>query len=333
VQFYSIQSSDSAEERMPFEFITLELILQTVCKTLESRYEIYTQSLAPLLQLYTEAADSDMTNNSNTNSADSSSTAPIVFNPATGSTLMHLLQLKNGLTSFEVVLVETSSAMRDVLYSDEDMSSMYLTMKKLGQIQHTAQHAEVEVLLETYLRKVDELENEVKTNVKSISLTEEYIQIRLDTVRNAIMKLELLISIFTFSVAASALIAGVFGMNVKNHLESSPYGMWLIGGGLLAASAIIARKLLRLTARHKIDLFHVEPDEPKLKLPATNLTSKKFRSKAANSMYSTGLSKAYSGSTAALNKMNSMNSSSLSAERELEQWREQSKKEYARKPQ
>jgi hypothetical protein len=65
------------------------------------------ESLSPLLQ-------DSVTNNSNE-----------------GTTLMHLLQLKNGLTSFEVVLKETGMAIKDLLEADEDMAEMYLTLKKV----------------------------------------------------------------------------------------------------------------------------------------------------------------------------------------------------------
>ena len=237
------------EPRMPFEFIALELILMTVTRTLESRFEVYNSSLSPLLS--------------------SSSTT---LNE--GSTLMHLLQLKNGLTSFEVVLGETGWALRHVLQDDADMAEMFLTMKAKGQVPRIEEHGEIEVLLETYLRKVDELENEVRTNVKSISLTEEHIQIRLDTVRNAMMKVDLLLTICTFAVAASALIASTFGMNLSSKLEHSDSAFWIASLVMAALTVLLIRFGLKLCRRHKIDLFHVEPDEPKLRLPMNNMRSK-----------------------------------------------------------
>jgi hypothetical protein len=83
-------------------------------------------------------------------------------------------------------------------------------------------HSEVEIILETYLRKIDELENEVKTNVKSITLTEEHIQIRLDTTRNTIMKMELLLSVCTFGVTTGALGASLFGKSyIISHTNIS----------------------------------------------------------------------------------------------------------------
>ena len=240
------------EPRMPFEFIALELILMTVTRTLESRFEVYNSSLSPLLN-------------------SSSSTLN------EGSTLMHLLQLKNGLTSFEVVLEETGMALKQVLQDDRDMLEMFLTMKARGETPRIDEHGEIEVLLETYLRKVDELENEVRTNVKSISLTEEHIQIRLDTVRNAMMKVDLLVTICTFGVATAALIASTFGMNLTSHLEQSPVAFYVTSALMVVLAAALIKFGLRLCRQHKIDLFHVEPEEPKLRLPVNSLKKHKKR--------------------------------------------------------
>ena len=139
------------------------------------------------------------------------------------------------------------------------------------------EHGEIEVLLETYLRKVDELENEVRTNVKSISLTEEHIQIRLDTVRNAMMKVDLLVTICTFAVATAALIASTFGMNLRSHLEQSPFAFYVTSAVMVVLAVALVKLGLRLCRTHKIDLFHVEPDEPKLRLPINSLKKHKRR--------------------------------------------------------
>lgn len=57
-------------DEMPFEFICLEFILMAVCRNLEARFDVYAESLLPLLVDTPQAAE--------------------------GATLMHLLQLKHG---------------------------------------------------------------------------------------------------------------------------------------------------------------------------------------------------------------------------------------------
>jgi hypothetical protein len=184
-----------------------------------------------------------------------------------GSTLMHLLQLKNGLTSFEVTLRETGNALRDLLETDEDMAMMYLSVKKSGGHPLPSEHGEVEVILETYLRKVDELLNEVEQMVRSITLTEEHIQIRLDSTRNSMMKLELLTSICTFGITSAALGAALFGMNLPNGLEHSPYAFLAATGVFVLLAGAIIRKGVTISRARHIHLMQIEPQEPALRLP------------------------------------------------------------------
>lgn len=184
-----------------------------------------------------------------------------------GSTLMHLLQLKNGLTSFEVTLRETGGAMRDLLETDEDMAEMYLSLKKTGRLPHSSEHGEVEVILETYLRKVDELLNEVEQMVRSITLTEEHIQIRLDSTRNSMMKLELLCSICTFGVTSAALGAALFGMNLPNGFEKSPLAFVGATAIFMILGVLIVRKGITIAKKRSIHLFQIDPSEPMLRLP------------------------------------------------------------------
>ena len=181
---------------------------------------------------------------------------------------MHLLQLKNGLTSFEVTLRETAGAMKELMDDDEDMSEMYLTQKATtGKAPKESEHGEVEVILETYYRKVDELENEVEQNVKSITLTEEHIQIRLDSNRNSMMKMELLNSISTLGITTGALGAAIFGMNLPSHLERSPYAFFITSGLLCLVTMGIIRLGVSMSKRRGIDLLHMEPKEPQLRFP------------------------------------------------------------------
>ena len=261
------------------------------CRNLEQRFEIYLRSLAPLLSDSDSAGSSsdslpsismlssggDPDNGPTTAAAaltgpsahlGSSAQLNSLIADGSGSTLMHLLQLKNALTSFEVTLRETGGALRDLLETDEDMAQMYLTQKaRSGSAPPSSEHGEVEVILETYLRKVDELENEVEQMVKSISLTEEHIQIRLDSTRNSMMKLELLTSIGTFGVTSAALGAALFGMNVPNGFENTPTAFVGCTAVFMLLAGLIVRKGLHVCRKRNIHLLQIEPQEPAFKFP------------------------------------------------------------------
>jgi len=354
----SLLQSDhpGSEGCTPFEFIALEHILLTVCRSLEARYDVYMSSLAPLLASMGGGSGNGSGNGNGNDS--SNGIHHLLASEGSGTTLMHLLQLKNGLTSFEVVLRETGGALRALLEADEDMADMYLTRKHEEEARllkakadaawaaeeaarrateeaarraadavaweryrdlpiviasgsesshatssptHSSpstsssassaassssspspspssspsssftpddlEHTEIEMILETYLRKVSELENEVDQNLKSITLTEEHIQIRLDSTRNSMMKLELLASISTFGVTSAAFGAALFGMNLPNHLEHAPWAFPAVTCVFAIMAGLIIRAGCQICKRRNINLFHIEPKEPTLNFP------------------------------------------------------------------
>lgn len=255
--------------------------------------------------------------------AAASSQPPTAFNSSTklnalvadgsGSTLMHLLQLKNGLTNFEVTLRETGGALRDLLETDEDMAHMYLTLKSRGYPPAISDHSEIEVILETYLRKVDELENEVEQMVKSITLTEEHIQIRLDSTRNSMMKLELLTSIGTFGVTSAALGAALFGMNLHSGLESTPGAFMGATALFLLLASLLVRKGVSICRKRNIHLFQIDSPEPMLSFPHFDPYAASMKGGAGDS--------AGKGARGRMSKMASLQSRNSSGAVTLEQQR------------
>jgi magnesium transporter len=55
--------------------------------------------------------------------------------------------------------------------------------------------------------------------------------------RNQIMFLEARIAIHTLGLASGTMVAGLFGMNLVNYLEESPYGFFVITGICIALSS------------------------------------------------------------------------------------------------
>ena len=216
-------------ERFPHEFVALEYILITVCDTLERRYSVFEQSIDLALD---KARKSQ------------------------GITLNELLPIKERLSSFEIFLKETANAISEIIDSDEDMAEMYLTVKaSTGHRRRLEDHQEIEVLLESYLHKIEELQNEVKGLTHNILSTEQLIQIHLDTTRNQIMRLELLLSMGTFSMAAGAFGASIFGMNLLSHFETHPYAFYFVSGSIGMITIAIIWYAIRFARYRHIDLF------------------------------------------------------------------------------
>lgn len=252
---YQRMTLGDKSHNLPYELIVLEYILLCVTQQAEDRFDALTTQLRPLLD--------DMV--CNTNRGDRHE----------GATLMELLQSKNKLTEFLVLLKEHSKALENVLKNDDDMNGMYLTRAYKHHKHaitaysktHIEQHDEVEEILETYFRKLLELRNEIDKFITSIDLTENHIQIRLDITRNSVMKIELMIAIATLGCAVGALGASIFGMNLHNGLDDSgpPNNFISVATCFIIISYITWRVGIYFCRTRNIDLFSKDKN-PSLKL-------------------------------------------------------------------
>ncbi|CAE7180415.1 unnamed protein product [Rhizoctonia solani] len=162
-------------------------------------------------------------------------------------------------------------------YPDEDMSNMYLTDKKLGVERKPEDHDELEVLLESFDKQVEEIVNEAETTIVSLSpnllapscclasprtssyhrfffrtvrcidpiesnvqSTQEIVELILDSNRNALLALDLKVSIGTFGIGAGALVAGLFGMNLQSHLEDDKFAFFAVSGVAVGVAGLVA---------------------------------------------------------------------------------------------
>ena len=78
---------------------------------------------------------------------------------------------------------------------------------------------EVELLLGSYSADLDEIETEIKIFIDMIEDTDQFISAHLDSVRNEIIKMSLFIEVGGLIMAFGAVVGGIFGMNLKNHIE------------------------------------------------------------------------------------------------------------------
>lgn len=92
---------------------------------------------------------------------------------------------------------------------------MYLTSTYQGRPRALHDHEALELLLESFTKQVEEIVSEVDTTVANMQSTQEIAELMLDSGRNALLALDVKISIATLGVGSGALIAGFFGMNVS----------------------------------------------------------------------------------------------------------------------
>jgi len=158
---------------------------------------------------------------------------------------MRLLHRSRKLTSFQNRAKLVQEALEEVLEQDEDLVAMYLTDKKNGIQREPRDHQELEVLLESFAKQVEEIVNETDTTQINIQSTQEIVELILDSNRNALLTLDLKISIITMGLGVGTLLAGLFGMNLTSHLEEHSYAFFVMSGLSVAFAGIFSMYAIR----------------------------------------------------------------------------------------
>ncbi|KAL1819027.1 hypothetical protein ACET3Z_013896 [Daucus carota] len=78
---------------------------------------------------------------------------------------------------------------------------------------------EIEMLFENYLQRCESCHGQAERLLDSAREMEDSIAVNLSSRRLEVSRLELLLQVGTFCVGVGALIAGIFGMNLKSYLE------------------------------------------------------------------------------------------------------------------
>ena len=80
--------------------------------------------------------------------------------------------MKKSLVNFQYSVKEFHSALEDVLKSDDDLSNLYLTHKRIHSTPRPIMaHVEAEFMMEIYAKKAEELSNEIAQHTENIKVT------------------------------------------------------------------------------------------------------------------------------------------------------------------
>lgn len=112
----------------------------------------------------------------------------------------------------------------ELLENDDDLAGMYLEVKKSEE----DDFADLEMLLENYYTQCDEFVQQAESLIQDIKSTEEIVNIILDANRNALMLLELKVTIYTLGFTVATLVPAFYGMNLKNFIEENNWGFFSV---------------------------------------------------------------------------------------------------------
>lgn len=131
----------------------------------------------------------------------------------------NLLNLQSSLVNLEFRVKELHSLTDDLINNKSDLEGI-----SFGKIEND----KVEVIIENYNVKLEDIYNDIKKVVKEIDNIQKITNIRLAQDRNNIAKINLNLSIISFSFSIGAFTCNLFGMNLKNHIETNNYTFFLI---------------------------------------------------------------------------------------------------------
>lgn len=97
---------------------------------------------------------------------------------------------------------------------------------------------EIEMLLENYLQRCESCHGQSERLLDSAKEMEDSISVNLSSRRLEVSRVELLLQVGTFCVAVGALVAGIFGMNLRSYLEEHMFAFWLTSAGIVVGAVI-----------------------------------------------------------------------------------------------
>mmetsp|Transcript_4655 Transcript_4655/g.14754 ORF Transcript_4655/g.14754 Transcript_4655/m.14754 type:complete len:540 (-) Transcript_4655:1473-3092(-) len=225
------RNPDYKEQHVPFVMRSLEAIFVTTCSSLSSEVD----ALVPQVH----------------------QTVKAIVVKSSGVTIERLRQIKSSVSKVAAKLEAVQSAFEDLLTSDREMALMRLDKifafpefyDERNAEAWVPDHEEIELLLENYAQSIDGTLSRVDALGKEIDSAMSTIALRLDTARNKLLGVDLLVSSVTSAAAIGALFAGLFGMNLDSGVAEDPYWFWvwfgIIIGGVPVAVCIMFYAIYR----------------------------------------------------------------------------------------
>ncbi|XP_030958295.1 magnesium transporter MRS2-11, chloroplastic isoform X2 [Quercus lobata] len=97
---------------------------------------------------------------------------------------------------------------------------------------------EIEMLLENYLQRCESCHGQAEKLLDSAKEMEDSIAVNLSSRRLEVSRVELLLQVGTFCVGVGALVAGIFGMNLRSYLEEHLFAFWLTTAGIIVGAVL-----------------------------------------------------------------------------------------------
>eukprot|EP00803_Ostreobium_quekettii_P010585 evm.model.scf_3728.1 EVM.evm.TU.scf_3728.1 scf_3728:10079-11143(-) len=111
---------------------------------------------------------------------------------------------------------------------------------------------ETEDMLEYYLQRASTTQSEAERVLAGARDLEESIGVSLSARRFEVNRLELMLSMGSFAAALGAVIAGIFGMNLRNTMEMSTLGFYGITAAIVLGCVYVFFSIYLYTKKRRI---------------------------------------------------------------------------------
>ncbi len=142
---------------------------------------------------------------------------PKIKNNISDHNLIELLYLKKKVSKIETRLKEIREAVREIL----DDSNEFADLVSISSNNNKDDFEEAESILENFIEQIEDYIGNMFSTKEDVQDTEEYINLKLSSRRTIIGKFDLIATIVTLGFSFLAVIVGLFGVNIKNHLENN----------------------------------------------------------------------------------------------------------------
>ncbi|MEI7511037.1 MAG: CorA family magnesium transporter [Candidatus Peregrinibacteria bacterium] len=138
-----------------------------------------------------------------------------------------LLTLKKRISRLEKRVQEIQDSLEDLLEDNEEMAELRLSegTEEIFPLEN------IESILDNALELAIEIANKISEKKEDIDDTQEILNLKMSSIRNTIIRLDLFTGVGTTILAFGTLITGFFGMNLRNYWELTEWGFFGVVGG------------------------------------------------------------------------------------------------------
>ncbi|XP_047980765.1 magnesium transporter MRS2-11, chloroplastic-like [Salvia hispanica] len=120
------------------------------------------------------------------------------------------------------------------LTKNDDMECSVPLEKEIAE----EEEEEIEMLLENYLQRCESCHGQAERLLDSAKEMEDSIAVNLSSRRLEVSRVELLLQVGALCVGVGALFAGIFGMNLRSHLEERVFAFWLTTSAIFVGALL-----------------------------------------------------------------------------------------------